>query len=121
MGAQPIFSFYCDYFGKSSSTAYALRGCDCSHGFYCGFAVVNLNTSFSSSSWTVALPYHLNKATSTSYAIRGGSSGLGFDCGIFYVRLTTSSGATGWGFGASLSFKQKNKGLDYYPILYLCF
>ena len=44
---------YVYYFYQSSGTHYSLRGCDCSHGFYCGFAVVNLNTSFSSSSWTL--------------------------------------------------------------------
>ena len=115
MGAQPIFSFYCDYFSQSSGTHYALRGGASASGLYCGAFCVSGSGSASSANWILgaALSFkplsfycdYFAQGSGTTYAFRGGACSNGLYCGVFYVRVSLSAAVANWYLGAALSFK----------------
>jgi len=51
LGAQPIFSFYCDYFTQRSGTNYSLRGGGSNDGAICGIFYIVIYYSSSAASW----------------------------------------------------------------------
>ena len=109
---------------------YSIRGGHSNTSFDCGIFLIGLHFAYTNSGWprgaslsfkTLFYCDYFAQSSGIHYAIRGGSSANELRCGVFFVYLDYTSGATAWGLGAALSFKQKNKGLDYCPILYLCF
>ena len=62
LGAQPIFSFYCDYFYQSSGITYTFRGGYSDNGLDCGFTSVALYRASSYASWSIdaALSFKLS-------------------------------------------------------------
>ena len=114
-----LFYFYCDYFGQSTTNAYAFRGGRTGADYICGSFCVFISIANNFYTWnfgaTISFKpvilcvfycdYFYQNTNTMNYARRGDSSDHGLNIGAFCIAMNSNTLYAGWGTGASISFK----------------